>query len=265
MRFPLTWFKCTMARSYAVCTDLRTLGFFPSIKRSLSTVSSIPIGSSLFWGSHCLKTKKDRFQNTTSPNDVKIQHEVHLLCLNLTKFFWCQRTALRRAYRQLPFVSTRPVWAPPQEALGWGCRCEEALPGACLGQQSVTMDYVSHSTLNNYAFSISLCQLWHLASWTKESYSTRSMNWKIKYILTIAGYDGYPLHLAQTRSRGASSLSLSKDRSVDFPVNRIFQYIQLICVRDSSWAQTENLLELYWSWKLETLYFCLQTFTVCVK
>ena len=42
-------------------------------------------------------------------------------------------------------------------------------------------------------------------------------------ILTIAGYDGYPLHLAQTRSSGASSVSLSKDRSVDFPVNRIFQ------------------------------------------
>lgn len=61
LRFPLTWFKCTMARSYAVCTDLRTLGFFPSIKRSLSTVSSIPRGSSLFLGSHCLETRETAF------------------------------------------------------------------------------------------------------------------------------------------------------------------------------------------------------------
>lgn len=62
-RFPLTWFKCTMARSYAVCTDLRTLGFLPSMRRSLSTVSSIPSGSSLLRGSHCLQ-KTDIFKLT---------------------------------------------------------------------------------------------------------------------------------------------------------------------------------------------------------
>lgn len=61
-RFPLTWFKCTMARSYAVCTDLRTLGFLPSMRRSLSTVSSIPSGSSLLRGSHCLQ--KQTFSNS---------------------------------------------------------------------------------------------------------------------------------------------------------------------------------------------------------
>lgn len=61
-RFPLTWFKCTMARSYAVCTDLRTLGFLPSMRRSLSTVSSIPSGSSLLRGSHCLQ--KPTFSNS---------------------------------------------------------------------------------------------------------------------------------------------------------------------------------------------------------
>lgn len=61
MRFPLTWFKCTMARSYAVCTDLRTLVFFPSIKRSLSAVSSVPRGSSLFLGSHCLQIRQTAF------------------------------------------------------------------------------------------------------------------------------------------------------------------------------------------------------------
>lgn len=61
LRFPLTWFKCTMARSYAVCTDLRTLGFLPSIRRSLSTVSSMPRGSSLFLGSHCLETHETAF------------------------------------------------------------------------------------------------------------------------------------------------------------------------------------------------------------
>lgn len=81
-------------------------------------------------------------------------------------------------------------------------------------------------------------------------YSVYTIHCKIKYILTIAGYDGYPLHLAQTRSRGASSVSLSKDRSVDFPVNRICQYIQLISVPDNSWAQIENLMKLYCSWKL---------------
>lgn len=64
-------------------------------------------------------------------------------------------------------------------------------------------------------------------------------------ILTIAGYDGYPLHLAQTRSRGVSLVSLSRDRSVDFPVNRIFQCSQLIGVHESSWAQIANWVELY--------------------
>lgn len=109
-RFPLTWFKCTMARSYAVCTDLRTLGFLPSIKRSLSTVSSLPSGSSLFRGSHCLKTRGTIFKVTmTTAHCFKIQHEVQPACLNLTKFFWCQRRALRRAFRLLPFPSIRPV------------------------------------------------------------------------------------------------------------------------------------------------------------
>lgn len=144
LRFPLTWFKCTMARSYAVCTDLRTLGFLPSIKRSLSTVSSSPIGRSLSRGSHCLKTKRHNFQWLKTPDCFsKIQHEVKPACLNLTKFFWCQRRAPRRAFRLLPFLSIRPVWAPPREALEWGCHCEEALPGACLGQQSVTINYVT--------------------------------------------------------------------------------------------------------------------------
>ena len=69
-RFPLTWFKCAMARSYAVCTDLRTLGFLPSIKRNLSTVSSIPSCSSLLRGSHCLKTKRDNFQR--DPDDSRL-------------------------------------------------------------------------------------------------------------------------------------------------------------------------------------------------
>lgn len=62
LRFPLTWFKCTMARSYAVWTDLRTLGFFPSMRRSLSTVSSIPSGSSLLRGSHCLGSRKKTYE-----------------------------------------------------------------------------------------------------------------------------------------------------------------------------------------------------------
>lgn len=251
-RFPLMWFKCTIARSYAVCTDLRTLGFFPSIKRSLSTVSSIPIGSSLFRGSHCLKYQEAQFSewqrrlSITTCERVKNQQEARLSCLNLTKFFWCQRRALRRAFPQLPFVSIRPVWAPPQEAREWGCHCEEALPGACLGQQSVTIDYVSYSKLNNYSFSFFLYV--NSCSWRhklKRGYSVHTMSRKIKYILTIAGYDGYPLHLAQTRSRGASSVSLSKHRSVDFPVNRIFQHIQLMCICDSPGAQTENLLPLY--------------------
>lgn len=60
------------------------------------------------------------------------------------------------------------------------------------------------------------------------------MECEIECILTIAGYDGYPLHLAQTRSSGASLVSLSKDRSVDFPVNMISQYMQLICIHDRS-------------------------------
>lgn len=87
------------------------------------------------------------------------------------------------------------------------------------------MSVTENWTINS--FSTSLCQLWHLApSWRKFQCTQYEVEDQI--LLTIAGYDGYPLHLAQTRSRGASSLSLSKDRSVDFPVNRIFQYIQLI-------------------------------------
>lgn len=73
LRFRLTWFKCTMARSYAVWTDLRTLGFLPSIRRSLSTVSSIPSGSSLFWGSHCLKTNTETFK--TQPFTLVLKHQ----------------------------------------------------------------------------------------------------------------------------------------------------------------------------------------------
>lgn len=116
LRFPLTWFKCTIARSYALCTDLRTLGFLPSIKRSLSTVSSIPKRSSLFRGSHCLKTSETIFKmNKTSL--IYIHHKVELACLDLTKFFWCQRRAPRIAWCLLPFPSTLPVWVPPQEAL----------------------------------------------------------------------------------------------------------------------------------------------------
>lgn len=108
LRFPLTWFKCTMARSYAVCTDLRTLGFLPSIRRSLSTVSSIPRGSSLFRGSHCLKTRQTNCDQGCS-NCFHIQHEVWFARLELTKFFWCQRRAPGRAFCPLPFPSTLPV------------------------------------------------------------------------------------------------------------------------------------------------------------
>lgn len=134
LRFPLTWFKWTMARSYAVWTDLRTLGFLPSINRSLSTVSSIPRGSSLLRGSHCLKEGQNGLNRTTS------QNEFHPSRLNLTTFSSCQRRALRRAFLLPLFLSTRPVWAPPQEAPEWGYHCEEVLPGACLDQQSITAE-----------------------------------------------------------------------------------------------------------------------------
>ena len=76
VRFPLTWlitwFRCIMARSYAVCTDLRTLGFLPSISRSLSTVSSIPIGSNLSRGSHCLKSSKKVQQNKYNRKETSL-------------------------------------------------------------------------------------------------------------------------------------------------------------------------------------------------
>lgn len=98
MRFPLTWLRCAMARSYAVCTDLRTLGFLPSMSRSLSTVSSIPSGSSLSRGSHCLQThtQTDPFRPFTPaaarrrapprcvlprPLGVKEEHQEELLAL----------------------------------------------------------------------------------------------------------------------------------------------------------------------------------------
>lgn len=82
---------------------------------------------------------------------LKFSTRFSLPVWGLTKFFWCQRRALRRAFRLLPFPSTRPVWAPPQEALEWGCHCEEALPGACLGQQSGTINHVSYSWLNYHS------------------------------------------------------------------------------------------------------------------
>lgn len=41
--FSCTWLRCVIALSYAMCTDFRTLGFLPSIRRSLSTVSSMPM------------------------------------------------------------------------------------------------------------------------------------------------------------------------------------------------------------------------------
>lgn len=69
-RLCLTWFKCTMARSYAVWTDLRTLGFLPSSRRSLSTVSSIPNGSSLSRGSHCLKTTGKQSNTSASTHQT---------------------------------------------------------------------------------------------------------------------------------------------------------------------------------------------------
>lgn len=107
LRFPLTWFRCTMARSYAVCTDLRTLGFLPSMRRSLSTVSSIPSGSSLSRGSHCLQTDRQtdrQFQTRRLGLEATCSTG-----LRLTKFSWCQRRALRRASRPLLSPSTRPV------------------------------------------------------------------------------------------------------------------------------------------------------------
>lgn len=143
-RFPLTWFKCTIARSYAVCTDFRTLGFLPSIRRSLSAVLSIPIGSNLFRGSHCLKTKTHNFPGDRGAIIIIMFFKFSMRSFpNLTTFFWCQRTAPRRASPPLPFPWSRLVSAPPQEALGWGCRCEEAPPGAYLDQQSATKHVVS--------------------------------------------------------------------------------------------------------------------------
>lgn len=46
------------------------------------------------------------------------------------------------------------------------------------------------------------------------------MKYSTNLVLTIAGYDGYPLHLAQTRSSGVSSDSLSNVRSVVLPVHK---------------------------------------------
>lgn len=81
--------------------------------------------------------------------NTKIQHEFIPDCVNLTKFFWCQRRALRRASGLPPFASIHQVWAPPEEAREWVCHCGEVLPGACQDQQSVTVDYVIYSTFSN--------------------------------------------------------------------------------------------------------------------
>lgn len=79
--------------------------------------------------------------------NTKIQHEFIPDCVNLTKFFWCQRRALRRASGLPPFASIHQVWAPPEEAREWVCHYGEVLPGACQDQQSVTADYVRYSTV----------------------------------------------------------------------------------------------------------------------
>lgn len=57
VEFSCTWLKCVIALSYAMCTDFRRFGFLPSIRRSLSTVSSMPMWWSLSNGSHCLNSK----------------------------------------------------------------------------------------------------------------------------------------------------------------------------------------------------------------
>lgn len=74
--------------------------------------------------------------------------------------------------------------------------------------------------------------------------------------LTMAGYDGYPLHLAQTRSSGESSVLVSTDRSADFPVNRISQYLWLIL------TQVFGLKCKTWT-KENCMFLLVEFFSVC--